>query len=51
MFHKKVFVLKDYNIFKNVTIDENGSIAWDTSNGVIDISKDNIYIYGKVFTN
>ena len=44
-------VLKDYNIFENVTIDENGSIAWNTSNGTIDISKDNIYIYGKTFSN
>ena len=40
-------VLKDYSIFKSVAIDENGSIAWNTSNGLIDISKDNIYIYGK----
>jgi hypothetical protein len=40
-------ILKDYNIFKTVCIDENGSIAWDTANGHIDISKDNIYLYGK----
>jgi hypothetical protein len=40
-------ILKDYNIFKTVSIDENGSIAWNTANGHIDISKDNIYIYGK----
>ena len=44
-------VLKDYNVFENVFIDENGSIAWNTNNGVIDISKDNIYIYGENFSN
>lgn len=40
-------VLKNYDLFKTVIIDENGSIAWNTPNGSIDISKDNIYIYGK----
>lgn len=40
-------ILKDYNIFKTVTIDENGSIAWDTPSGHIDISKDNVYIFGE----
>lgn len=40
-------ILKNYDIFKTVTIDENGCIAWNTNKGHIDISKDNIYIYGK----
>ena len=49
-------VLKNINKFKEVFVDEFGNIAWDIDNSVdssvvynnrIDLSADNVYIYGK----
>ena len=38
--------LRDFALFRAVTVDSLGCIAWDTPAGHIDTSKDTVYIYG-----
>lgn len=39
--------LKNYDLFKNVIISPDGTIAWDSPSGLLDIDKDTVYIYGQ----
>ena len=38
--------LRNYDLFRNVGISPDGTIAWNSPSGLLDIDKDTVYIYG-----